>query len=299
MNYDICVIGGCSLDMMFYANDEGKFSNQPDKIVPGGKAANQAVAASRAGAKVTIISRVGKNESGYSIVDNLQYNGVFTNNIEMIEGLENDSANIFIDPITRDNEIVRKTGASDSFTPEMIDRYKDVILNSKIILIQLKIPKDVVTKIINFCYDNNKTLILTPCRPAKLCITDPNNKDLIDKVTYITANKKECIKLFGTSNIEESISQYPNKLIVTLGDEGVMYHNGKEIVKLSALDIDGIKDTTGAGDTFNGNFAYGLLCKLPIKENIERAQQAAAMNIQVETAQTGMPFAQELDNYID
>ena len=299
MKYDICVFGGCALDQFYYKDKKGQIPDCPSLVLPGGKGSNQAVAAARAGVKVTMVSRLGKDSIGQRILENLVYNNITTNNIEVVEGLSNDYAKIVIDEKTKDNDIERFAGAIDSFTPEMIDRYKDVILNSKIILIQLKIPKDVVTKIINFCYDNNKTLILTPCRPAKLCITDPNNKDLIDKVTYITANKKECIKLFGTSNIEESISQYPNKLIVTLGDEGVMYHNGKEIVKLSTLDIDGIKDTTGAGDTFNGNFAYGLLCKLPIKENIERAQQAAAMNIQVETAQTGMPFAQELDNYID
>lgn len=299
MNYDICVIGGCSLDKMFYANDDGTFNKQPDKIVPGGKAANQAVAASRAGAKVTIISKVGKDETGYSIIDNLQYNGVITNYIEIIDSLENDSANIFIDPITKDNEIIRYTGASDSFTPDIIDRYKDVILNSKIIVTQLKIPKKVITKLIEFCDQNNKTLILTPCRPNKLYINDPGNKELIDKITYITANKKECIKLFGTNNIEECVKEYPNKLIVTMGEEGVIYHDGEDIVRIPAIDVKGIKDTTGAGDTFNGNFAYGVLCKLSLRENIERAQNSAAMNIQVETAQTGMPFNQELDNYID
>jgi ribokinase len=84
-----------------------------------------------------------------------------------------------------------------------------------------------------------------------------------------------------------------------MGEEGVIYHDWEDIVRILAIDVKGIKDTTGAGDTFNGNFAYGVLCKLPLRENIERAQNSAAMNIQVETAQTGMPFNQELDNYID
>ena len=109
MKYDICVFGGCSMDMMFYGKEDGTFGEQPDKSVPGGKAANQAVAAARAGSRVAIITRLGKDKVGASIVDNLQYNGVFTNNVEMVEALENDCANIYIDPVTKDNEIIRKT----------------------------------------------------------------------------------------------------------------------------------------------------------------------------------------------
>ena len=299
MKYDICVFGGCSLDMMFYGKEDGTFSEVPDKMVPGGKAANQAVSAARAGAKVTIITRLGKDHIGENIVENLQYNDVLTSNIEMIEGLENDCAKIYIDPITKDNEIIRKTSATDSFGVGMISRYKDVLLASKIILAQLKVPKSVTEELINFCYKNNKILILTPCRAYKLKIDEANNKELIDKITYITANQKECTTLFGTSNIEECVKQYPNKLIVTLGSEGVIYHNGEEIIKLPSITVKGIKDTTGAGDTFNGHLAYGILCQLPLDKAIERAQYAAAMKITEETAQQGMPFRQELDNYID
>lgn len=299
MNYDICVFGGCSLDMMFYGKEDGTFSEIPDKMVPGGKAANQAVSASRAGAKVTIITRIGKDRVGEKIIDNLEYNEVITSNVELIEGLENDCAKIYIDHITKDNEIIRTTNASDSFTPQMVERYKDVLLASKIILAQLKIPKSVTEKLINFCYENDKILILTPCRAHKLNINEANNKDLLDKITYITCNEKECKKLFNTNSIEECVTMYPNKLIVTLGSEGVMYHDGENIIKLPSITVTGIKDTTGAGDTFNGHLAYGILCKLPLDEAIERAQYAAAMKITSATAQQGMPFRQELDNYID
>ena len=68
MKYDICVFGGCSMDMMFYGKEDGTFGEQPDKSVPGGKAANQAVAAARAGAKVAIITRLGKDKIGTTIV---------------------------------------------------------------------------------------------------------------------------------------------------------------------------------------------------------------------------------------
>ena len=151
MKYDICVFGGCALDQFYYKDKKGQIPDCPSLVLPGGKGSNQAVAAARAGVKVTMVSRLGKDSIGQRILENLVYNNITTNNIEVVEGLSNDYAKIVIDEKTKDNDIERFAGAIDSFTPEMIDRYKDVILNSKIILIQLKIPKDVVTKIINFC----------------------------------------------------------------------------------------------------------------------------------------------------
>ena len=76
--------------------------------------------------------------------------------------------------------------------------------------------KEVSVELINFCYDNNIPLVLTPCRPQRLAISEPGNKELIDKITYITANKKECETIFETTDIESCLEKYPNKLIVTL-----------------------------------------------------------------------------------
>lgn len=298
MDYDICVFGGCSVDIMYYGNEDGTFNEQPDKIVPGGKASNQAVAASRAGSKVTIITRLGKDKLGDTILDNLQYNGVFTNYVEMVEGLENDSAKIYIDPFTKDKETLKKNGAISSISKEIVERYKDVFLNSKIIMCQTKVEKEVFVELIEFCHKYNKTLVLTPCCPEKIKLMDKKNIDLIDKITYITANQKECEIIFGTKNIEECVSKYPNKLIVTLGSDGVIYHNGTEIIEIPSRVVD-VKDTTGAGDTFAGNFVSALVKGYNLHDAIERAEIASTMKVQKETAQAGMPYKEELDKYIE
>lgn len=298
MRYDICVIGGCSLDMMFYQKEDNTFNDNPDKSVSGGKASNQAVAASRAGAKVAIITRLGKDYIGDTIFKELQYNGVFTNSVEMVEGLKNDCAKIYIDNVTKDNTIKRENGAIDSFKSGMIDRYSSVLLNSKIIVAQMKAPKEFSERLINFCYEYKKPLIITPCRPEKLKISEGNNRELLDKITFITANKKECQTIFETDNIEECVRRYPNKLIVTLGEDGVIYHDGKDIQHIPAIKINNLVDTTGAGDTFNGNLAYCLTHGYTLKNAIERSQYASSMKVQVETAQAGMPYKEELDSYI-
>lgn len=267
-------------------------------ILPGGKAANQAVAAARAGASVTIISKLGKDNVGQKILENLVYNNVITNNVEMIEGLNNDCSNIIIDEKTKDNEIIRFTGAVDSFTPEMIKLYKNVFLHSKIVVAQMKVPKQVSVELINFCYEHKIPLIITPCRPQKLYVGDEGNSELIDKITYITANRSECTTIFGTENIEECVAKYPNKLIVTLGENGVMYHDGVNLVHIPSIEINNLEDTTGAGDTFNGNFAVSLISGYSLKDAVTRAQFASSMKIQKKGAQDGMPFKEELDKYI-
>ncbi|MBE6146574.1 MAG: hypothetical protein IKM55_04535 [Bacilli bacterium] len=293
MKYDICIFGGCSVDLMFYEKEDGTYNTNPDKIVPGGKASNQAVAASRAGAKVTIITRIGKDKIGETIYNNLKYNDVDTSNIEMIPNLKNDFSEIYIDLETKDNEIIRNTSSINSFTVDMIEKYKDVLLNSSIIASQLKVPKNVSDSLINFCYENNKPIIVTPCNPDKLSL------DLIDKISIITANQKECETIFKTTNIEECVTKYPNKLIVTLGKEGVIYHDGTNIVRLPAILSDNLKDTTGAGDTFNGNLAYCLTHGYTLKDAIVRSQYASSMKVQVPTAQAGMPDKEELDKYVE
>ena len=182
MRYDVCVFGGCSLDQMYYLDDNGNVPNYPEILVPGGKGANQAVAASRAGARTTIITRIGKDEIGQNILENLAYNGVTTNNVEIVEGLENDSSKIYIDNVNKDNKIERFSGAINSFTPDMVEKYKAVLLSSKIVVAQMKIPKEVSVELINFCYNKHVPVIITHCRPNKLSIVDETNKEIIDKI---------------------------------------------------------------------------------------------------------------------
>lgn len=297
MKYDVCVFGGCSLDQMYYQNSDGSYDSVPSMKVPGGKGANQAVAAARAGAKTTIITRLGKDEIGKSILENLSFNYVDTSNVELVEGLKNDCSNIYINIMDKDNDIQRISGAINSFTVNMIDNYKDVLLKSKIIVCQLKIPKEVTEELISFCYKYHKILILTPCRPEKLSIRDKGNIELIDKISIITCNRHECEVIFGTSDIESCVKKYPNKLIVTLGDEGLMYSNGRRIIRMPAIRYE-VLDTTGAGDTLNGNLAAFLAKGLDLQHSLRKAMYASTMKLAKKSAQAGMPYYDDLERFI-
>lgn len=296
--YDICVFGGCSLDMTFFQKEDGTYNFEPDICMPGGKGANQAVAASRSGSKVVMISRVGKDNVGEKIINNLRKNGVFTDGIEIIDGLKNDCSKIYIEKDTKDNEIVRENGAINSFTTDMIEKNRDILLNSKIVVAQMKAPKDVSIALINFCKDNDIPIIITPCRPDKLKISEKGNLELIDKISYITANRKECETIFETDNIDECIKKYPNKLIITLGSDGVIYYDGTNVKKINAIEVENVVDTTGAGDTFNGNLATLLSRNVPVSVAIEKSQYASAIKLSKKGAQQGMPYEEELNKFI-
>ena len=297
MKYDVCVFGGCSLDQTFYEKIDGTYNDIPDVIAPGGKGSNQAIAASKAGAKTIIISRIGKDEIGEKIINNLKFYGVNTSCVEIEDGLDNDYSNIYIKLDDKDNDIQRFSGAINSFTPDMIKKYKDILLSSKIIVCQLKIPKEVTVKLIEFCHKNNKTLILTPCRPEKLSISDKANLKLIDKISIITCNRKECETIFGTDNVEECVKKYPNKLIVTLGSDGLMYSNGKRIIHMPAISTD-VVDTTGAGDTLNGNLSAFLAHGMNLQHALRKAMYSSAMKLTQKTAQAGMPYIDDLELFI-
>ena len=296
---DITVLGGCSLDQIFYQNQDGSWNDKADIYSAGGKGSNQAVAASRAGASVRIISRLKNDSIGSVILDNLKLNGIDTSCVELVDDIENDTTKIYINKDDRDNEMHRQDDAINSFTPDMIDKYKDQLLSSKLVLAQTKVKKELVIRLIDFCHKYSIPIIITPSKPKKLSITDDyKTKELIDKINYITCNKEECQILFGTDNIEECVTNYPNKLIVTLGRNGVIYHDGNKIIKIPAIKGVKVVDTVGAGDTFCGNFAASLINGCELKEAIYRAQIAAEIKIGQKSAQDGMPYKEQLDEYI-
>lgn len=229
---------------------------------------------------------------------NLLNNNVDVTGVEVVEGLKNDCCKIYIDHESKDNNIVREAGAINSFTTDMIERHKDILLNSKIVVAQMKAPKEVCVALINFCHKNNLPLIITPCRPEKLNVAESENRDLLNKITLITANRKECETIFGTDNIEECVKKFPNKLVVTLGENGVIWHDGQKIQRLPAVKVSSIVDTTGAGDTFNGNLAALLAMGESLDNAINKAQFASALKLSKAGAQAGMPFKCQLDAFI-
>ena len=251
----------------------------------GGKGANQAVAAARLGANVHMVGTVGSDEFGHLLIDNLEANGISTTLVEQVNNVESGSAHIIL--ADNDNSIIYIPGANNEFKEERLDKLKDEMKTAEYVIIQNEIPMPIISGLIEICDELSVKIIYNPAPAEEMDL------DLIDKVTYFTPNENEFSLLFPKLTLEEGLKTYPNKLIITLGDEGVAYSNGEEIIQIPSYKVK-VKDTTGAGDTFNGALAYALSVDADLKTSIQFANLVAAISIQKEGAQGGMPTLEEV-----
>lgn len=291
---DIVVVGSINADLVFTSSlrpNKGETVLGKDfKTVPGGKGANQAVASSRLGSNVTMFGCVGNDENGTFLINNLNNNNVNTESIEKINNVPSGVAGIIL--AEGDNSIIVVPGANHSITKEIIDKYKEIILNAKIVVLQLEIPLEVAKYVIDICYENNIKTILNPAPAIKLDIS------LIDKVTYITPNEHECKIVFDNDDVLSLIEKYPNKLLITEGSKGVKFHDGNEIKQIPTVKVEAI-DTTGAGDTFNGALATAIVNGYDLEKAIDFSNKVAALSVTKFGAQGGMPTLKEIKEKFD
>ncbi len=280
----ITVIGSSSMDLVVTAQkrpDKGEtILGESFKTVPGGKGANQAVAASRLGANVTMIGRVGDDDFGKEIIKNFSKNNVLTQCVERVTDMESGTAHITL--AEGDNSIIVVKGANDMVTAEYIEQKLEVIRESDIVLIQQEIPEETVEYVSETCHSLGIPLLLNPA-PAR-----PLSQKVIERATYITPNELEAAVLFGSDDIHAALKQYPNKVFITEGKNGVRYHDGEKEVLIPSYQVE-VVDTTGAGDTFNAAFAVALAEGKGFSDSVRFANRAASLSVTKFGAQGGMP----------
>lgn len=286
----ICVIGSCAMDLVVTS------SNRPNAgetvfgesftIAYGGKGANQAIAAARLGAEVTMVGCVGEDFYGKAIIDNFIVNGVRTTFVKSISNIETGTAHIIL--AEGDNSIIVVKGANDQVTPAFVKQALDAIRSADMVLVQQEIPEDTVSYVSDICHTFNVSLLLNPA-PARLI-----NAMIIENVSYLTPNEHECTILFAGMSTEEALRKYPNKLFITEGSNGVRYYDGKKEVLVPAYRVSAI-DTTGAGDTFNAALAVALAEGNSIQASVKFANRAASLSVTKFGAQGGMPTRAEVE----
>lgn len=288
----IVIVGSINADLVFVTDKRPESGStvmgKKFSTIPGGKGANQAVAASRLGGHVSMIGLVGKDIFGDKMIDNLRNNDVSTIAVEQIDS-DTGTAGIIVD--SKDNSIVVIPGANSELDINYIKKHEAILKEAEIVVIQLEIPMNTVEYVVDFCRKFGIKTILNPAPSQTL------SKTLIDNVTYITPNEHEAKEMLGHMHLEDMLKSYPNKLIVTLGDKGVIFFDGKTVHTIPVEKVDAL-DTTGAGDTFNGALAYALT-----KENtllidaVKFASKAATISVTKHGAQGGMPTQEELERW--
>ncbi|MEK3996520.1 ribokinase [Psychrobacillus sp. FSL K6-2365] len=279
----ITVIGSVNMDIVVQTDN---FPIQGETVlgqlfttVPGGKGANQAVAAARLGSKVQMVASVGTDSFGKELVENLEKNAVNANGVIISDGTATGIANILLSE--GDNRIIVVPGANHALTLEHIEKMKETIRQSKFVMMQLEIPIPVIEYSLKLCSELNIPVLLNPAPAGGF------QKEFMDYIAYLTPNETECEVIFGL-DVEAVLEKYPNKLIVTLGSEGARYFDGEKHVIVEGFKTD-VVDTTGAGDTFNGALAHALAQGLDLESAVQYANAAASLSVEKFGAQGGMP----------
>ncbi|WP_028592622.1 ribokinase [Paenibacillus massiliensis] len=286
----ICVIGSSSMDLVVTSSRRPGAGEtvlgDSFTTVPGGKGANQAVAAARLGAEVTMIGRVGDDSFGKDILANFKENHVNTQNVKPVTHSESGTAHIIL--AEGDNSIVVVEAANREVTPAYVDEASEAIREADIVLIQQEIPEETVVHVSKLCAQFGTPLLLNPA-PARML-----PQEVIDQASYITPNEHEAEILFQGMSPAEALRQYPNKLFITEGSKGVRYFDGDEEILVPTYRVEAV-DTTGAGDTFNAAFAVALAERRPLQESIRFANRAASLSVTKFGAQGGMPMRDEVE----
>lgn len=273
----------------------GKSFNQ----FTGGKGANQAVAAARLGSDVTMIGKLGRDSFGKAQIDSLTHEGI---NCKYVLFDDNESSGVGCITLEENghNRIVIIPGANLKLTPNDIEKYEDQIKASDILVLQLEIPVETVYKAIELGHKYKKSIILNPAPAAKL------DREFIKLVDYIVPNETEASLLTGikVNSIESGREAAKNLLeagcknvIITLGERGALLINDTEEIFQKPYNVKPV-DSTAAGDSFIGAFAYSLTKGLNHKDAMEFASAEGALTVTKIGAQPSLPSLMEVEMFM-
>ena len=270
-------------------------------IGPGGKGSNQAISAARLGADVQFITKIGKDNYSDMALATFKDSGVKTKYIIQEETLNTGVAGIFVSESSGENAITIVPGAAGTIKNEDIDNLKDVFVKSNIFLTQLETPLKTTLYALKKAKDNGCTTILNPA-PAK----DIDQK-LFSSIDFFTPNEIEAghfLKkdLKSKSDIESAAKDFLDKgiknIIITLGEKGLYFANNQEKYFVDTFKLKNkVVDTTGAGDAFNGAFAFALANDYKFKDALEFANKIAAISTTKLGAANSMPRINEIEKY--
>ena len=266
-------------------------------VGPGGKGCNQAIAIARLGGKVNFISKIGKDSYGELALNTLKKNNINIENIIQDEKLQTGVAGILVDKNSGKNAINVIVGAPSSLKVSEIEKQINLIKSSKIFLTQLEVPKDVTLHCLKTAKENGCITILNPAPASEI------SKEFYNNIDFFTPNETEAefytgIKITNEQEAKQAAEKLLNlgikKVIITLGEKGLFYTDGKEEIYLKASSVKAI-DTTGAGDAFNGGLAFGLSKDKPINECLELANKVAGISTTKLGAGDAMPFLKDIN----
>lgn len=299
----VCILGSMNMDLVIGVNNtprvgETILANSFEKI-PGGKGANQAVAAKRCGAEVYMISKIGNDENGVILKDKLIEDNI---NVDYVFEDDIESTGMAFITVNKegDNSIIVVSGSNKKLTEKEINIAEEAIKKSNIIIAQLETSEEMTLKAFVKAKDFGKITILNPAPAKKI------DKELLKYIDIIIPNETEAEVLTGVkiNTVEDAqrasevfLESGIKYVIITLGAKGAVVI-GKDFTELvPAFKVEAI-DTTAAGDSFIGGFSSKLDIKNISRETLVNAvvfgNKVSSIAVQRKGAQPSIPYLEEV-----
>jgi ribokinase len=262
----------------------------------GGKGANQAIAAKRAGAEVTLIARVGNDILGIQAIDEFGKEGIRVDHIIKDPKAPTGCASIFLTEKGEKSSAIA-SGANANLSPADIDSVKDTIANSDVLLMQLETPIETIKHAAAIAMQYNVKVVLSPAPPRTL------SDELLQYISILTPNQNEINLLTGIQIRDHKSAEEAGRILIAKGIDSVVITLGAKGALL--IDVGGVEhipsfkvkvvDRTGVGDVFNGVLALSLAEGKILREAVRYANAAAALSVTRLGAQMSAPRKEEIE----
>lgn len=301
MGQDIVVLGVFVADTSYRADRAPRMGEtimgNSFALGPGGKGSNQAVAAARVGGKVHFITRLGRDPFADMALATWERAGVIPK-ITQHDNSYTGAAYIFVEEATGDNAIIVCPGVAGTISTDDIDAHKALITGASVFMTQLEQPMAAAHHGLDLAHKGGVTTILNPAPAADL----PDG--MLALCDYVTPNESEAEGLTGiaVTSVSDAIRAAEALLakgvgtaIITLGENGALFHDGANPVHVPAFDAGPVVETTGAGDAFNGGFAAALARGMAPLDAVRFASATAAISVTRPGTAPSMPDLGEVE----
>lgn len=303
MQAKVVVVGSLNMDLVTRAERLPRagetLAGDSFAIVPGGKGANQAVAAARLGASVAMIGCVGDDAYGEQLRAGLLAERIDCQAVTSVVGVSSGVALIVVDASSQ-NAIVIVAGGNGRLTPDAVAAFDAKLAEADVIICQLEVPMDTVAYALKRGRELGKIVILNPA-PASA----PLPADWYSLIDYLIPNESEAAALSGLpvdslASAEAAATRLlaagAAKVIITLGAQGSLFADGQRVEHFPAPKVQAV-DTTAAGDTFVGGFAAALAQGKSEVEAIRFGQIAGALSVTRAGAQPSIPTLNDVQGF--
>lgn len=303
MDKRITVIGSSNVDLIMKVPrlpSAGETVTGGEYIqVFGGKGANTATAAARAGGQVTFICCLGKDHFGKQMVENFQADQMDTSGIQFMDDQPCGTALVMIGA-NGENCISVAAGANGALSIEMVKSLEDLISESCLVLLQMEIPVTTNVEVLRLAEKHGTPVLLNYAPVLEELI------ELDRKISFLVVNEVEAAALSGVpinsqpeaSMVAEALRRRgPQNVIITLGGDGAIAATDQGMVHVQAFDVNPV-DTTAAGDTFCGSLGAAIVEGLPLPEAMRQASAASAICVTHIGAQPSIPRRNEINAFL-